>query len=227
MSIISRPSSSLSQYRPGTGYEGVLPCTVNNITNCSKPPSRLLARPDQQFRPQSRLSTQSRELMQSKPVSRLSSIHSRPCSRHSMRTDRHQPIKSSKSRSVSRSCVQISDEHVRPVSKLAELSSDYHKLRSASRMSNQSIRSIGEVSPSLISSCSKKSLSVTLDPSDQPDSGGHSSSKLKPSNGNEKCVNGKTIFMAETYNGRSSYVCLLFSIKYICIKEIWKCNYVA
>lgn len=38
MSTISRPASSLSQYRPATGYEGVLPIN-DNITN--RPSSRL------------------------------------------------------------------------------------------------------------------------------------------------------------------------------------------
>lgn len=87
MSIINRPASSLSQYRPGTGYDGVLPeidCTTDRpdsrLSVHSRPGSRLSAhsRPGSglsaQSRPDSRLSVQSR------PDSRLS-VQSRPDSR--------------------------------------------------------------------------------------------------------------------------------------------------
>ncbi|VVC42662.1 Domain of unknown function DUF4496 [Cinara cedri] len=78
ISAISRPASSLSQYRPGTGYAGVLPGLNSQM---HRPCSRLCTEPGDQNRPSSRQSLCSYN--QGRPTSR-SSIQSReskrPCS---------------------------------------------------------------------------------------------------------------------------------------------------
>jgi len=127
MSTISRPASSLSQYRPGTGYEGVLPNT-DDITN----------------RPDSRQSIHSNsndddDSMMCRPGSRLSvrsnTSHgqSRPDSRSSIQSCK-QPI--CRDRPLSRTSVQ-STGFDKPVSRTRTKSCDeINQTRPTSKMSN-------------------------------------------------------------------------------------------
>lgn len=98
--IITRPASSLSQYRPGTGYVGVLPnlrpnSSLSVRSNTSdqqiiptRPHSRLSLQSHKEpiIRPLSRTSVQScDEIYQTRPMSRMSK-QDRPTSRTSVRS---------------------------------------------------------------------------------------------------------------------------------------------
>jgi len=98
--IITRPASSLSQYRPGTGYVGVLPnlrpnssLSVRSNTSdeqiiSTMPHSRLSLQFHKEpiSRPLSRTSVQScDEIYQTRPMSRISK-QDRPSSRTSVRS---------------------------------------------------------------------------------------------------------------------------------------------
>ncbi|KAE9537616.1 hypothetical protein AGLY_006639 [Aphis glycines] len=98
--IITRPASSLSQYRPGTGYVGVLPnlrpnSSLSVRSNTSdeqiipgRPRSRLSLQSHKEpmSRPLSRTSVQScDEIYQTKPMSRISK-QDKPSSRRSVRS---------------------------------------------------------------------------------------------------------------------------------------------
>lgn len=124
MAVISRPASALSQYRPGTGYAGVLPTSNDQTT---RPCSRLCTELDDQARPQSRLSLNSCD--QIRPMSRESGEFIRPVSRLSV-----------SSRPCSRLCTNV-DKNTRPQSRLS-LRSCEQKTRPMSRTSIRSDESV-------------------------------------------------------------------------------------
>lgn len=163
-------------------------------------------RSGQQVRPLSRLSmcsARSDESQQSRPVSRLSCNHSRPCSRLSVKSERPHSRSSMKSdKSASRSSVHTLDGCAGVISRPATLPTEYDNLKSGSScVSNRMIGSTEEISPSLVPACSikcpKPASSVAVHPPVRSDF------REISSNGDEKCVNKKPLFMEGAYDGKS------------------------